>query len=79
MGKVSIMGLLENLSFFGPLLLLVLMPIGFIASAWVTNRVFDMLGRTTDEVTSVDKAGTFLLLTGLFAAYAYFVCSVFVE
>ena len=61
---------------FAPLFLLILMPAGFIGSAWVTNTVFDHFRRDADEVTSVDRIGTFILLTALFGSYCYFVCHV---
>jgi hypothetical protein len=79
MGNLSIMGLFENLAIFGPLLLLILMPIGFVGSAWITNSVFTYLGRDVDEVTTVDRFGTLLLLGTLFTMYAYFVCALLVE
>ncbi len=79
MGQVSIMGFYEFLALLGPVLLLLLMPIGFIGSAWVTNSVFNMLGRDVDEVTALDKAGSLILLVGLFATYSYLISSLFVE
>lgn len=57
-----------------PLLLLVLMPAGFICSAWVTNSLFDHFRGNADEITMVDRVGTFLLLTALFGSYCYFIC-----
>ncbi|MCE5295174.1 MAG: hypothetical protein LLF94_11255 [Chlamydiales bacterium] len=61
---------------FAPLFLLVLMPAGFIGSAWVTNSVFDHFRRNAEEVTAVDRIGTFLLLTALFGSYCYFICHI---
>ncbi len=79
MGQLSMTGLFENLAFVAPLLMLLLMPAGFIGSAWVTNRVFIFLGRDQEDVKTVDQVGTFLLLTALFASYVYVVCALFVE
>lgn len=79
LSQLSFMGLLENLSILGPLLMLILMPIGFIASAWVTNSVCSYFRPDVDELTMVDRVGTFLLLIGLFASYAYMVCVLFLE
>ena len=79
MGSLSIMGLFENLAFLGPLLLLVLMPVGFVGSAWITNSVFSYLGRDVDEVTTMDRFGTLLLLGTLFTTYTYLVCALFVK
>ncbi len=59
---------------FAPLLLFILMPAGFIGSAWVTNTVFDHFRRDAEEITAVDRVGTFLLLTALFGTYCYVVC-----
>ncbi len=66
------------MAMFAPLLLLILMPVGFIGSAWVTNSVFDHFRRDADEITAVDRFGTFLLLTALFGSYCYFICRIFV-
>lgn len=79
MGNVSLMGFLENLALIGPLLLMLLLPAGFIGSAWVTNTVFDYFGRDRDEATTFDRVGTLLLLGSLFAAYAYIVCGLLLE
>ncbi len=62
------------MSMFAPLFLLILMPAGFIGSAWVTNSVFDHFRKDADEVTAVDRFGTLILLTALFSGYCYFVC-----
>ncbi|MBS0633961.1 MAG: hypothetical protein JSR37_00680 [Verrucomicrobia bacterium] len=62
------------MSMFAPLFLLVLMPAGFIGSAWVTNSVFDHFRKDADEITAVDRFGTFILLMGLFGSYCYFIC-----
>lgn len=62
------------MSMFAPLFLLVLMPAGFIGSAWVTNSVFDHFRKDADEITSLDRFGTFILLTALFGSYCYFIC-----
>ncbi len=64
---------------FAPLLLFILMPAGFIGSAWVTNSVFDHFRRDAEEITAVDRVGTFLLLTALFGTYCYFVCGLLIE
>ncbi len=77
--QLSIMGLLENLSFFGPVLLFLLMPVGFIASAWVTNSVSSYFRPDVDELTSFDRFGTFLLLISLFSTYCYIVYGLFLE
>lgn len=79
MGQLSIMGLFENLAFLAPLLLLIIMPAGFIGSAWVTNSVFAYLGRDPDEATALDKVGTLLLLGTLFTTYAYIVSALLLE
>ena len=65
------------MAYFSPLFLLILMPLGFIGSAWITNSVFDHLRRDLDEVTTADRVGTFVLLTALFATYCYFICYLF--
>lgn len=62
---------------FAPLFLLVLMPAGFIGSAWVTNSVFDHFRKDADEITTIDRAGTLLVLTALFGSYCYFICRIF--
>lgn len=79
MGQLSIMGLFENLALFAPLLLLILIPAGFIGSAWVTNRVFALLGREADEANSLDRIGTLVLLGGLFTAYIYALAALLLE
>lgn len=66
--------LFENLVFLAPIVLLLLMPVGFIASAWVTNSVIDIFRKDKDEdVTASERLGTFALLTALFGTYCYFV------
>ncbi len=62
---------------FAPLFLLILMPAGFIGSAWVTNSVLDHFRKNAEEITTVDRAGTFLLLIALFGSYCYFICGLF--
>ncbi len=66
------------MAMFTPLFLLILMPAGFIGSAWVTNSVFDHFRKNAEEITSVDRLGTLLLLTALFGSYCYFVCQLLV-
>ena len=79
MGQVSIMGFFENLAFISPILMLILLPIGFIGSAWITNTVFDYLNRNIDDVKTVDQVGTLFLLVGLFGTYAYGIFALFSE
>lgn len=79
MGQLSLAGLFENLALLGPVLLFLLIPIGFIASAWVTNSVFAYLGRDADEATTLDSLGTFILLSTLFTSYIYLLSALFLE
>lgn len=79
MGNISLAGLVENLALLAPLLLAILLPAGFVASAWVTNTVFDYLGRDPDEPRGIDRLGTLLLLSGLFMAYTYAICGLLLE
>ena len=79
LSQLSFLGLLENLSIVAPLLMLVLMPVGFIASAWVTNSVSGYFRPDVDELTMMDRVGTFLLLITLFGSYAYMICALFLE
>ena len=66
------------MAMFAPLFLFILMPVGFIGSAWVTNSVFDHFRKNADEVTAVDRFGTLFLLVALFGGYCYFMCHLFV-
>lgn len=79
MGQLSILGFYENLALLGPLLLLVLMPVGFIASAWVTNNVMGYFKPDVYETSLFDRICTFALLLALFAFYVYFITNLFVE
>lgn len=79
MGQISLNGLFENLALLGPILLLLLIPAGFIASAWVTNSVFAYLGRDPDEATTLDSLGTLILLGTLFTSYIYLLSALFLE
>lgn len=65
------------MTMLAPLFLLILMPAGFIGSAWVTNSVLDHFRPNTDEITTADRAGTFFLLTALFGSYCYFIARLF--
>lgn len=76
---LSLSGLFENLLLVTPILLFVLMPIGFIASAWVTNTVFDYFRKDIDETTTMDRFGTLVLLAALFSTYCYFIIELFIE
>lgn len=79
LSALSLTGLFESLDIFSPLLLLVLMPLGFLASAWLTTSMFNYLRPDLDEVTAIDKMGTLLVLISLFGTYCYFVCSILVD
>ncbi len=79
MGQLSIMGLIENLSFLGPVLLFLLMPAGFIASAWVTNSVSSYFRPDVDELSNFDRFATFLLLIALFMSYCYVIYGLFLD
>lgn len=59
------------------LLLFVLMPAGFIGSAWVTNSLFEYFKRGIDEVTMMDRVGTLIVLLTVFSIYCYFICRLF--
>lgn len=59
------------------LLLFVLMPAGFIGSAWVTNSLFEYFKRGIDEVTTMDRVGTLVVLLTVFSVYCYFICRLF--
>ena len=69
------MGFIENMSFLAPLLVFIMMPVGFIGSAWVTNTICGYFRPDVDETTNSDRVVTFLLLTALFATYCYLICS----
>lgn len=75
LAQLSLSGFFENLNILSPLVLFISMPIGFIASAWATNTFFNYIRPDPDEITVVDRMGTFFLLVTLFGSYAYFVCS----
>lgn len=70
-------GLFENLLVAGPLLVLILMPAGLIASAWVTNTVFDYFRSDEETTTKAERFGAFMLLSVLFISYCHFVASLF--
>jgi hypothetical protein len=74
---ISLSGLFENLLLVGPLLMLILMPAGLIASAWVTNTVYDYFRKDIDESTSLDRFGTLALLVLLFGSYCYVMITLF--
>lgn len=74
LAAVSFRALFDNLVFLAPIALLLLMPVGFIASAWATNSVIDLFRKDKDEeVSSGQRLGTFLLLSLLFGSYCYLV------
>lgn len=79
MAQISISALFENLVVVAPLLVLFLMPVGLVGSAWVTNTVFDYFRKDIDEATSVDRFGGLVLLCSLFGIYCYFVISLLSE
>ena len=79
LNQISIIGFIENMSFIAPLLLFLLMPVGFIASAWVTNSISSYFRPDIDELTTTDSVGTFLLLVAIFASYCYVVVGLFIE
>lgn len=79
MAQVSISALLENLVIAAPLLILVLMPVGLVGSAWVTNTVFDYFRKDIDEATSYERFGGLVLLCSLFGTYCYFVITLLSE
>lgn len=59
------------------LFLFILMPAGFIGSAWVTNSVFEYFKRDTSEIRSADRIGTLFVLLLVFGLYCYFICRLF--
>ena len=67
------------MSMFAPLVLFILMPAGFIGSAWVTNSVFDYFRKDAEEITFVDRLGTLIVLAALFGSYCYFITHLVVK
>lgn len=64
---------------FTPIILLILIPLGFIGCAWATNSVFDLYKKDLDEVTSVDRLGTLFILMATFGTYCYLLFKLFLR
>ncbi len=79
LSQLSLSGFVENLNLVSPLVLLISAPIGFIASAWATNTFFDYVRPDPDEITIVDRLGTFMLLIALFSTYMYFITGLLLD
>jgi hypothetical protein len=74
-----ISGIFENLMIIAPLLLLVLMPAGFIGSAWVTNTIMDFFITDPDEISPTISVITLVLLSSLFASYCFLLYNLFLS
>jgi len=79
MAQISLSALFENIVIAAPLLIFVLMPVGLIGSAWVTNTIFDYFRKDMDEATSYERFGGLILLCSLFGTYCYTIISLFSE
>ena len=64
------------MGFLGSLILYILMLVGFILAAWVTNGVFNTF-RKKDEQGPFDAIGALVLWCSLFGGYGYVVSSLF--
>lgn len=74
LSAIYVTALFENLLFLAPVLLLLLMPVGFIASCWVTNTVVDLFRKDREEeISNTERLGTLIILSVLFGTYCYIV------